>query len=91
MICLTYVAYELTDGTWSKPISFLGGYLPRHNVRFKVNSKEQGTAFVPWQGSNLQDILCVQKQRTIGNDNTVDYHNKCLQICEDAHRLHQEN
>src|SRR5713226_9758115 len=39
-----------------------------------------GSAFVPWIGDNLADILCVQQERTVGNDNTVRYHNKVLQI-----------
>lgn len=63
-------------------------YLPAHNRRFSVAPAEAGSAFVPWIGSNLWDILCVQEERVVGNDNTVRYHNRLLQIPEDAHRRH---
>ncbi len=36
----------------------------------------------------LEDILCVQEERVVGNDNTVRYNNRVLQIPEDRHRRH---
>lgn len=63
-------------------------YLPAHNARFRVTAAEPGTAFVPWVGQGLADILCVQEERTVGNDNTVRYNNLCLQIPADKHRCH---
>jgi hypothetical protein len=36
-----------------------------------VPAVEAGTAFVPWVGGSLADILCVQEERVVANDNTV--------------------
>lgn len=63
-------------------------YLPAHNRRFRQAPAEAGSAFVPWRGADLADILCVQEERTVGNDNTVRYHNRILQIPADRHRHH---
>ncbi len=62
-------------------------YLPRHNARFAVAAEGEGSAFVPFAGS-LDDILCVQEDRVVGNDNTVRYKRLVLQIPEDRHRRH---
>lgn len=62
-------------------------YLPRHNARFARAAEEAGSAFVPFAG-NLDDILCVQEERQVGNDNTVRYKNRILQIPADRHRRH---
>jgi len=62
-------------------------YLPRHNARFAVAPEGEGSAFVPFAGE-LADILCVQEERTVGNDNTVRYHGRSLQIPADRHRRH---
>ena len=48
-------------------------YLPLHNARFATPAEDKGSAFVPFAGA-LDDILCVQQERTVGNDNTVRYH-----------------
>jgi transposase len=62
-------------------------YLPRHNARFARAPEEAGTAFVPFAGT-LEDILCVQEARQVGNDNTVRYQRRVLQIPADRHRRH---
>jgi hypothetical protein len=62
-------------------------YLPRHNARFARPPEEAGTAFVPFAGL-LEDILCVQEERQVGNDNTARYKNRTLQIPADRHRRH---
>jgi hypothetical protein len=62
-------------------------YLPRHNARFARPPEEAGSAFVPFAGT-LEDILCVQEERLVGNDNTVRYKNRVLQIPADRHRHH---
>ncbi len=62
-------------------------YLPRHNARFAIEPSGPGSAFVPFAGV-LEDILCVQEERVVGNDNTVRYNNRVLQIPEDRHRHH---
>ena len=61
--------------------------LTDHNRRFAVRPEAPGSAFVPFAGK-LEDILCVQEARTVGNDNTVRYKGLSLQIPEDKHRHH---
>lgn len=63
-------------------------YLPDHNRRFAIDAQEEGTAFVPWAGNGLEDILSVQEERTVANDNTIRYKGRTLQIPEDSHRYH---
>jgi Winged helix-turn helix len=62
-------------------------YIPHHNARFVVAAAEAGTAVVPFVGA-LDDILCVQEERVVGNDNTVRYAGRVLQIPEQRHRRH---
>ncbi len=63
-------------------------YLPEHNARFAVAPEQRGSAFVPDRLAAYRDILCVQEDRTVGNDNTVRYRGLSLQIPEHAHRRH---
>ena len=62
-------------------------YLPQHNARFQVTPEAQGSAFVPFAGA-LDDILCIQEERTVSNDNTVRYKRRLLQLPADRHRRH---
>ena len=62
-------------------------YLPQHNARFKVTPEAEGSAFVAFAGA-LDDILCIQEERTVANDNTVRYKRRLLQLPEDRHRRH---
>jgi hypothetical protein len=55
-------------------------YLPAHNARFTVKAEQDGSAFVPIPGVALNEILCVQEERQVGNDNTVTFHRRRLQI-----------
>src|SRR5512147_587423 len=48
-------------------------FIPAHNQRFAILAAETGTAFIPWNGSHLAEILCVQEERVVANDNTVRY------------------
>lgn len=63
-------------------------FLPAYNRRFAVAAPEGGTAFVPWIGMPLAEILCVQDARVVAKDNTVHYHRQRLQIPQDRHRFH---
>ena len=63
-------------------------FLPVYNRRFAVPAPEAGTAFVPWIGTNLAEILCVQEERVVAKDNTVRYQGMSLQIPQDPHRFH---
>jgi len=51
-----------------------------HNRRFTVKSQQQGSAFVPAYGADLEKIFSRQEHRVVGNDNTVRYQRKLLQI-----------
>ncbi len=62
-------------------------YLPRYNAEFSVKPRETGTAFVPYLGTELTDILCEQYERTVGNDNCVHFDNRILQIPPDQYRF----
>jgi hypothetical protein len=62
-------------------------YSPRHNARFATPPEGEGSAFVPFAGV-LEDVLCIQEDRVVGNDNTVRYRNRVLQIPADRHRHH---
>lgn len=63
-------------------------FVPAYNQRFAVSAAESGTAFVPWRGTHLADLLCVQEDRVVANDNTVRYQGLRLQIPPDRHRFH---
>ena len=63
-------------------------FIPAYNREFAVPAAETGSAFVPWVGGNLHDILCVQEERVVRSDNCVAYQNKLLQIPADRHRCH---
>jgi transposase len=63
-------------------------FLPAYNRRFAVPAAEVGTAFVPWGGADLADLLCVQEARVVAHDNTVRYQGLSLQIPQDPHRFH---
>ena len=55
-------------------------YLPAHNRRFAVAAAEPGTAFTPWTGGDLAEILCLQEDRVVAKDNTVSFGKLRLQI-----------
>jgi hypothetical protein len=63
-------------------------YLPAFNAEFAVPALEAGSAFVPWIGGSLEDILCEQYERVVGNDNCVRFEGMSLQIPADRHRCH---
>jgi hypothetical protein len=63
-------------------------FLPAYNREFTVAAAETGSAFVPWIGADLRDILCLQEERVVRPDNCVAYNSKLLQIPADRHRCH---
>ena len=63
-------------------------YLPAFNAEFVQPAMADGTAFVPWIGGRLEEILCEQYERTVGADNCVRFENLILQIPSDRHRCH---
>ena len=63
-------------------------FLPPYNDRVMVRATEPGTAFIPWVGTPLAEILCVHEERVVAKDNTVRYQGLSLQIPQDPHRFH---
>jgi len=59
-------------------------FVPDYNARFAV----PGSAFVPYVGRPIADVLCVQEDRTVGADNCVSWHKRSLQIPPQHHRSH---
>ena len=41
-------------------------YLPEHNARFAVDPAGEGSAFTPIPGVDLDEILCVEEERQVG-------------------------
>jgi hypothetical protein len=63
-------------------------YMPAHNAEFATVPQEPQSVFVPWAGTALEDILCEQYDRTVGNDNCVKFEGLKLQIPQDQYRCH---
>lgn len=63
-------------------------FIPEFNARFAVPAAEPGTAFVPYVGRPLEDVLCVQADRQVGRDNCVLWNRRSLQIPPQRHRHH---
>lgn len=63
-------------------------YLRTFNAEFMQPAMEEGSAFVAYIGTELDDILCEQHERVVGKDNCVSFEGLKLQIPADQHRLH---
>ena len=61
-------------------------YMPAYNAEFVHPAREQRAAFIPWMGTNLDDILCEHHERTVSSDNCVSFDGKTLQIPKDEYR-----
>jgi transposase len=61
-------------------------YIARHNDEFSVPAVSLETAYVPWIGKSLNEILCIQDARTVQGDNTIQYNGLVLQIPKNEHR-----
>lgn len=61
-------------------------YLPAFNRKFTHPAREEGTAFLPYIGPPLAEILCEQFDRTVQGDNCVRFDNLVLQIPRDEYR-----
>lgn len=62
-------------------------YVPEHNVKFSVVAAQEGTAFVPCTGADLEKIFSHQEERVVGNDNTVVFGKLHLQIVPQTFRF----
>lgn len=63
-------------------------YRPAFNAEFMQPALEEGSAFVPWIGGDLNDYLCEVYERVVGKDNCVAFEGMALQIPKDRHRMH---
>lgn len=63
-------------------------YLPAHNARFAVAAEAPGSAFVPVRPEQWREVLCLQETRQVGNDNTVRWKGRVLQIPKNPLRPH---
>jgi transposase len=63
-------------------------YIATHNARFAVAAEQPGSAFVAIPGVDLNEILCVQEDRQVGNDNCVSFNRLKLQIPASPLRAH---
>ena len=63
-------------------------FVPDYNARFAVPAAEEGSAFIPYSGRPLEDVLCIQESRQVGRDNCVIWKGLSLQIPPQRHRHH---
>jgi transposase len=63
-------------------------YMAEHNRLFAIAPEEEGTAFVADRDGAWRDILCVVEERVVGNDNTVAWDGRRLQLPESRLRPH---
>jgi len=63
-------------------------YMAEHNKMFAVAAGQEGSAFVADAADAWREILCVQEDRTVGNDNTVKWRRLSLQLPPSRLRPH---
>ena len=63
-------------------------FIADYNARFAVPAAEPGSAFTPYVGRPIEDVLCVQEDRVVGADNCVSYNRRSLQVPRQRHRQH---
>ena len=63
-------------------------YVAQHNADFAVEAGQEGSGFVPDRAGLWREILCVQEDRTVGNDNTVKWRKMRLQLPASRLRPH---
>ena len=63
-------------------------YLPAFNAEFCVPAREDKNVFTDCIVGNIDDILCERYERTVGNDNCINFEGMSLQIPADEYRCH---
>jgi hypothetical protein len=63
-------------------------YMAAHNKQFAIDAEQEGSAFVSDAMGAWREILCVQEERTVGNDNTVKRQRLSLQLPPSRLRAH---
>ena len=80
-------ARRASPGSMRPTASSRRSICPNTTPRFALPAEVEGSAFVSFAGA-LDDILCIQEERTVSNDNTVRYKRRVLQLPADRHRRH---
>lgn len=63
-------------------------YIPQHNAAFATEAEQEGSAFVADRAELWRETLCIQEERTVGNDNTIKWHGLGLQLPPSRLRPH---
>jgi transposase len=63
-------------------------YMAEHNRLFAIAAEEDGSAFVADREGAWRDILCVIEDRVVGNDNTIAWGGRRLQLPQSRLRPH---
>jgi hypothetical protein len=63
-------------------------FVPAYNTRFAVAPEQPGSAFVAIRNLDLDQILCLEEPRQVGNDDTVLWRRRRLQIPASPLRPH---
>src|SRR5690606_32011874 len=63
-------------------------YIAAYNSRFAVAAEQPGSAFMAIHQEAWRDALCIQEHRQVGNDNTVRWNGRTLQIPPSRLRPH---
>jgi transposase len=63
-------------------------YIPEYNARFAIAAEQEGSAFVADTMGTWREILCIQEDRVVGNDNTVKWEGRSLQLPPSRLRPH---
>jgi transposase len=63
-------------------------FIADYNKRFAIGAEQAGSAFVADALGAWREILCVQEDRTVGNDNTVKWKGLSLQLPASRLRPH---
>jgi transposase len=63
-------------------------YIGEYNKAFAIAPQQEGSAFVRDREAAWREILCVIEERTVGNDNTIAWAGRRLQLPESRLRPH---
>jgi transposase len=63
-------------------------YIAQYNADFAVAAEQEGTGFLLDRTGAWPEILCIQEERTVGNDNTVKWRGLSLQLPQSRLRPH---
>jgi transposase len=63
-------------------------YIAEHNAAFAIKAEQPGTAFIADRHEAWREALCVIEERSVGNDNTIAWNGRRLQLPESRLRPH---